>query len=225
MARRRSGQDTSAPYCSLIWSGAGQGDAQRSMPWQSMVSAIPASRRRRTSSCKARRLSAGRTAISAAWGCPAMPAWPRAPSRSRARVATSGAMPTLSTTSYRPWTGDGTITARVVSLQNTDGWAKAGVMLRETLDPASAYAFSLVSAGNGTHLQWRAAAAPRARMNSAGPASGAPPTGCDWCARGNNFSAYAAPDGGTVPPPAAAFTLMTNAVDPDGHDDLRRFSP
>src|SRR5436190_15992963 len=34
---------------------------------------------------------------------------------------------------YRSLTGDGELLARVVSLDNTDNWAKAGVMIRETL--------------------------------------------------------------------------------------------
>ena len=42
---------------------------------------------------------------------------------------------------YRQLRGDGAIVAKVHSLINTSGWAKAGVMIRETLDPASAYAF------------------------------------------------------------------------------------
>ena len=33
---------------------------------------------------------------------------------------------------YIPMTGDGDLTARVISVQNTDGWAKAGVITRET---------------------------------------------------------------------------------------------
>src|SRR5882672_1872766 len=35
---------------------------------------------------------------------------------------------------YRPLSGDGEITAEVDSLNPTDAWAKAGVMIRETLN-------------------------------------------------------------------------------------------
>ncbi|HTL58068.1 MAG TPA: SGNH/GDSL hydrolase family protein [Candidatus Limnocylindrales bacterium] len=38
---------------------------------------------------------------------------------------------------FRPWTGDGTIIAEVTQLQDTDGFAKAGLMFRQTLDPGS----------------------------------------------------------------------------------------
>ena len=45
---------------------------------------------------------------------------------------------------YKSLTGDGSIVARVDSLANTDAWAKAGVMIRETLDAGSTWAYSLV---------------------------------------------------------------------------------
>jgi hypothetical protein len=38
---------------------------------------------------------------------------------------------------YRPFVGDGWVAVRVMTLQNTDTFAKAGLMLRESLDPAS----------------------------------------------------------------------------------------
>jgi hypothetical protein len=41
---------------------------------------------------------------------------------------------------YKTLTGDGAISAKVISMTNTSGWAKAGVMIRESLDPASSYA-------------------------------------------------------------------------------------
>ena len=46
---------------------------------------------------------------------------------------------------YRRLDGDGSIVARVERVGNTDFWAKAGVMIRESLDPVSAYAFMLVT--------------------------------------------------------------------------------
>ena len=56
---------------------------------------------------------------------------------------------------YKTLNGAGTITARVVSLQNTHDWAKAGVMIRETLDPGSRNAFACVTPGNGVSSQVR----------------------------------------------------------------------
>jgi hypothetical protein len=42
---------------------------------------------------------------------------------------------------YKQLSGDGSVVAKVHSLTATDMWAKAGVMIRDSLDPASTYAF------------------------------------------------------------------------------------
>jgi regulation of enolase protein 1 (concanavalin A-like superfamily) len=56
---------------------------------------------------------------------------------------------------YKRMSGDGSVTARVASLQNTNAWAKAGVMIRDGTSPGARHAFSLVSAARGTALQFR----------------------------------------------------------------------
>jgi len=56
---------------------------------------------------------------------------------------------------YKMLTGAGSIIARVDSVENTNDWAKAGVMIRETLDPDSAHAFACVTPGNGVAFQFR----------------------------------------------------------------------
>src|SRR5262249_47723622 len=58
---------------------------------------------------------------------------------------------------YRTLTGNGTMIARVASVQNVASWVKAGVMIRETLDPGSTHAFILVSAAKGVAFQRREA--------------------------------------------------------------------
>jgi regulation of enolase protein 1 (concanavalin A-like superfamily)/glucose/arabinose dehydrogenase len=96
---------------------------------------------------------------------------------------------------YRQISGDITLTARVVSVENTDTWAKAGVMLRESTAAGAKYSFSLVNATQSAHHQWRGATdGVSAILN--GPFVGAP---C-WVRlvrAGNNFSAYHSPDGAT----------------------------
>ena len=52
--------------------------------------------------------------------------------------------------------GDGVVSARVVSQQNTGGWAKAGVMMRATTDPGSPYYAVFVTPSNGIAVQYRA---------------------------------------------------------------------
>ena len=56
---------------------------------------------------------------------------------------------------YQPLRGDGTIVARVTTVQNVHAWTKAGVMIRSSLSPASAHAFMLVSPGKGVAFQRR----------------------------------------------------------------------
>ena len=50
-----------------------------------------------------------------------------------------------------------TIVARVLSVQNTDPWAKAGVMIRESLDGTSPHAMMVITPGNGAAFQFRSA--------------------------------------------------------------------
>ena len=56
---------------------------------------------------------------------------------------------------YKMLTGAGSIIARVDSIDNTNGWAKAGVMIRETLDVDSAHAFACITPANGVASQGR----------------------------------------------------------------------
>ena len=56
---------------------------------------------------------------------------------------------------YDDLTGDATITAKVDSLVDTDPWAKAGVMIRETLEPGSKHAYVVATPGNGVSFGWR----------------------------------------------------------------------
>src|SRR5262249_32268801 len=59
---------------------------------------------------------------------------------------------------YQTLTGDGEIRARVTALENTDPWAKAGVMIRASLAASAPHAFMLLSAGNGTGFERRVSA-------------------------------------------------------------------
>jgi hypothetical protein len=56
---------------------------------------------------------------------------------------------------FKTLTGPGSIMARVNSIQNTDPWAKAGVMIRETLEAGSKNVFALVTPDNGVGYQRR----------------------------------------------------------------------
>jgi len=56
---------------------------------------------------------------------------------------------------YKTLTGVGSIIARVESVQNTNDWAKAGVMIRETLDGGSVHAMMVVTPASGISFQRR----------------------------------------------------------------------
>jgi regulation of enolase protein 1 (concanavalin A-like superfamily) len=56
---------------------------------------------------------------------------------------------------YKQLNGDGTITAKVESIDNTDTWAKVGVMIRESVDPGSRFAAVYATPGNGVRYQAR----------------------------------------------------------------------
>ena len=56
---------------------------------------------------------------------------------------------------YRPVSGDVDIVSRVASLEGNDPWAKAGVMVRGSLDPEAAHASLFMSRDNGVAFQRR----------------------------------------------------------------------
>jgi hypothetical protein len=56
---------------------------------------------------------------------------------------------------YQPASGNCEITARVFAVQNTDAWADAGVLIRETLNSNARKVGSLVTFSNGITFQRR----------------------------------------------------------------------
>jgi len=56
---------------------------------------------------------------------------------------------------YKTLTGVGSIIAKVQSVENTNAWAKAGVMIRESLNPDSAHATMVVTPESGVSFQRR----------------------------------------------------------------------
>jgi regulation of enolase protein 1 (concanavalin A-like superfamily) len=59
---------------------------------------------------------------------------------------------------WQPMTGDGTVIAKVASVQNTHSWAKAGLMIRASLAANAPYAGIFVSPSSGTAHQCRSSA-------------------------------------------------------------------
>ncbi|MBI3857013.1 MAG: PQQ-dependent sugar dehydrogenase [Planctomycetes bacterium] len=74
---------------------------------------------------------------------------------------------------YQALNGDGTVTARVTAVQNTNVWAKAGVMIREGLSDAARHAMMVITPGSGASFQRRVAVG-GASASTAGPVVVAP---------------------------------------------------
>ncbi len=97
---------------------------------------------------------------------------------------------------YQPLNGNGEIRARVASLTtNTDGWAKTGVMIRQSLTAGSPHAMMIISPGNGTSFQ-RRISTNGTSFYTQGPVATAP----YWVRlvrAGNLISGYTSPNGTT----------------------------
>ena len=93
----------------------------------------------------------------------------------------------------RTMVGDGNIMARVISVQYTDPWAKAGVMLRESDSPGAKYVFLGLTGQGGSVLQSRLTAdGPSASVD--GPEA-KPPHWLKLARNGNVFTGFVSTDG------------------------------
>ena len=106
--------------------------------------------------------------------------------------------------------GDISLTVRVAEQQNTDPWAKAGVMIRDSLDANAAYVFVFVTPANGVQFQQRNSAG-----TAAGPVAGQGGQAPCWVRltrHGDNFSAETSPDGTAWQKLNSASVAMDNPV-------------
>ena len=94
---------------------------------------------------------------------------------------------------YRPLSGDGTIIARVASVQNVQAWVKAGVMIRQNLTPGSIHGFMLVSAARGLVFLRRSQAGGTSAVITGG--AGAAPVWVKLERRGQTVTALRSADG------------------------------
>jgi glucose/arabinose dehydrogenase len=93
---------------------------------------------------------------------------------------------------YGAISGNCDIRARVTGITNTNQWAKAGLMVRESLQPNAKNAAVLITPANVSSFQRRSAAGgSTAAVNSTGTV----PYWLRLVREGNNFSAYRSPDG------------------------------
>jgi len=96
---------------------------------------------------------------------------------------------------YTPFSGDGTISVRVTSVQNVNAWTKAGVMFREALTPGSKHVMAIVSPGKGVAMQYRATTSGTSASTT--PRAGTAPQWLRLKRAGNTFTAHTSEDGST----------------------------
>lgn len=94
---------------------------------------------------------------------------------------------------YQQYSGDFSIIAQVTSQENTNGWAKAGVMIRESLNANSKHAMAIVTPGNGIELQYRSSTG--GNSGHAGNNSYKAPNWIKLERIGNIFTAYQSGNG------------------------------
>jgi regulation of enolase protein 1 (concanavalin A-like superfamily) len=94
---------------------------------------------------------------------------------------------------YKSLSGNGSVTVKVDSLVNTNAWAKAGVMIRESLDAGSPMAYMIQSFSSGASFGWRLTTG--ATCGSQTQASIVAPQWVKLTRTGNAFTAQYSADG------------------------------
>ncbi|HEY6268984.1 MAG TPA: protease pro-enzyme activation domain-containing protein [Candidatus Acidoferrum sp.] len=95
---------------------------------------------------------------------------------------------------YQPLSGDGTITARLLSLQGSNPSQSSGVMIRETLDPASAHAYATYAGGSAIYFIARPSTGAMSTYQTNSLVVSFP-IWVKLSRSGNNFSVYSSTDG------------------------------
>jgi hypothetical protein len=108
---------------------------------------------------------------------------------------------------YQPLAGDGTIIAQMQSLDNTDPWAKGGVMIKASTTAGSNYAMLAATPGNGLHMQYNF------NGDIGGGSYAFPNAWMKLTRRGNTITTYSSSDGQTwTQVGSQTLTLPTNAL-------------
>jgi hypothetical protein len=96
---------------------------------------------------------------------------------------------------YQPFTGDLDVVARVGSLQYTNEWSKAGIMVREALTAGARHASTFVTPARGIVLQWRSD--PDSSSFAGQSFAGIAPAWLRLVRTGNRFESFSSTDGFT----------------------------
>jgi phosphatidylserine/phosphatidylglycerophosphate/cardiolipin synthase-like enzyme/regulation of enolase protein 1 (concanavalin A-like superfamily) len=97
---------------------------------------------------------------------------------------------------HQPLSGDGSIVARVRGVENTNAWARSGVMVRESLAPNARNAFMFMTAGRTMAFQRRIGTG-GSTIGTLGATNSATPNWVRLDRFGHTFTAYHSRDGVT----------------------------
>lgn len=107
-------------------------------------------------------------------------------------------------------TNDCTIVTRVTAVEDTDAWAKAGVMIRQSLSANSAHAMMVITPGNGASFQWRTTTG--GTMSQAQSSGMRAPYWVKLVRTGSSFRGYISPDGGAWTQVGGAQTIAMGST-------------
>jgi hypothetical protein len=115
---------------------------------------------------------------------------------------------------YKRLNGDGSLTVRVDSLENTNDWAKVGVMIRDSLDPDSKNAMAYVTPNGRVGWQYREMTSGNSSSTRSDPGAVTTPYWVRLTRTGNTIKAEHSADGVTWEP-------MVEVANPDEPSELR----
>jgi phosphatidylserine/phosphatidylglycerophosphate/cardiolipin synthase-like enzyme len=115
---------------------------------------------------------------------------------------------------YRTLSGDGSIVARVTSIQqNVNAWVKAGVMIRNTLSPSAAHGYMLVAASSAKGVPFQRRPADGAASVSTSGSQNTAPRWVKLVRAGTLMTGYESADGVNWTVVASdTFTMGTNVL-------------
>ena len=114
---------------------------------------------------------------------------------------------------YQTLSGDGSVSAQVLTQSESDPWAKAGVMLRGNTGPGAAFYDVVVTPANGISVQYRSPQGVMAVVQAS--LSGTVPVYLRATRNGTTFSAYTSADGVTwtlVPGSSVSLSGLTGSL-------------
>ena len=106
----------------------------------------------------------------------------------------------------QPLTGNASIVARVTSQSDTDPWAKAGVMIKQSTTSGTSYALLGVTPGNGVHFEYGF------NTDVGGESYSFPNAWLKLTRTGNTITAFSSADGSTWSPVGATTISLTDPV-------------